>query len=239
MNVMLLAAGRGTRLRGVAGDVPKALVDIAGEPLLARQLRYLEGQGVSRVVVNACHLHDQMVAFARDYRGSVDLQVVVEEELLGTAGGVRHALSHLGPGPFLVLYGDVLSTEPLAPLVAQHARLNTVGTLAVYESAELEGKGTVEAGPDDLVTGFREKAGAPPGTRALVNAGIYMLEPEWASRIPLGRVCDFGHDVFPEALTRGERLGVHRMGRPVLDVGTPNALETARRDAYAARPPRP
>jgi MurNAc alpha-1-phosphate uridylyltransferase len=237
MNVMLLAAGRGTRLRSVAQDVPKALVNIGGEPLLARQLRYLEGQGVSRVVVNASHMHEKMLAFARDYTGSIDLKVIVEHELLGTAGGVRHALPQLGPAPFLVLYGDVLTTEPLAPLEDQHARLSTVATLAVYESADLEGKGTVEASPDDLITGFSEKAAAPPVARALVNAGIYVLDATWVGLIPPGRICDFGHDIFPEAVSRGDRLGVYRMGTPVLDVGTPRTLEIARRDARVPGPP--
>jgi NDP-sugar pyrophosphorylase family protein len=97
MNVMLLAAGRGTRLRPVEPDVPKVLVEIAREPLLARQLRYLESQGVSRVVVNAHHLADQVLAFADEYRGSLDLVVVVEKELLGTAGGVRNALPKSQP----------------------------------------------------------------------------------------------------------------------------------------------
>jgi NDP-sugar pyrophosphorylase family protein len=97
MNVMLLAAGRGSRLRSVEPDVPKVLVEIAQEPLLARQLRYLESQRASRVIVNAHHLADQVLAFADEYRGSLDLVVVVEKELLGTAGGVRNALPKSQP----------------------------------------------------------------------------------------------------------------------------------------------
>src|ERR1700690_452762 len=139
MNVMLLAAGRGTRLHSVEPDVPKVLVEIAGEPLLARQLRYLESQGISRVVVNAHHMADKVLAFASKYRGSLDLVVVVERDLLGTAGGVRNALPRLGGDPFIVLYGDVLTNEPLAAMVQRHAQRGAVATLAVYESTETDG----------------------------------------------------------------------------------------------------
>jgi NDP-sugar pyrophosphorylase family protein len=231
MNVMLLAAGRGTRLRSVEPDVPKVLVAIAREPLLARQLRYLESQGVSRVVVNAHHLADQVLAFADEYRGSLDLVVVVERKLLGTAGGVRNALPQLGDDPFIVLYGDVLTNEPLTPMVARHSQQGAVATLAVYESAATEGKGTIEVDKSDLVTGFTEKGTTTPGELALINAGVYVVEPSFARRIPESLESDFGHDVFPAALARGERLVIYRLFAPVLDVGIPSALELARQES--------
>ena len=229
MNVMLLAAGRGTRLQSVAPDVPKALVEIGGESLLARQLRYLEGQGVSRVVVNAFFMADQVLAFARAYKGSLDLTVVVEAELLGTAGGVRNALPQLGSEPFIVLYGDVLTAQPLMPLLASHAQQAVVATLAVYESVHTEGKGTVQADSSGLVVGFAEKSPhATDGSPQLINAGIYVVEPNFAQRIPSGVSSDFGHDLFPDALARGERLGIYRLPAPVLDIGTPSTLALAR-----------
>jgi NDP-sugar pyrophosphorylase family protein len=235
MNAMLLAAGRGTRLRSVEPDVAKALVNIAGEPLLARQLEYLEGQGVSRVVVNAHHLADSILAFAREHRGSVELVVIVERELLGTAGGVRNALPRLGDDPFIVLYGDVLTNEPLGPIVELHSKRAAAATLAVYESKDVEGKGAIAVDGSDLVTGFTEKGTTRPGSPALINAGIYVLEPSFARRIPAGVASDFGHDVFPAAVARGEQLAIYRLSAPVLDVGTPSALELARREHGSGR----
>ena len=119
---MVLAAGRGTRLDALGLGVPKPLVEIGGEPLLARQLRYLETNGVKRMIVNAHHLSGAIEQFAAEYRSSsaTDLIVVVEPELLGTAGGVRNALALLGEAAFLVLYGDVLIDAPLEPLMATH-----------------------------------------------------------------------------------------------------------------------
>lgn len=206
----------------------KALVNISGEPLLARQLRYLHRQGVPRVVVNAHHLADQVLAFAAEHRGSPELVVILEEQLLGTAGGVRNALAALGDEPFVVLYGDVITDEPLAPLAARHRRSGAVATLAVYESAETEGKGTVAVDDGGIVLGFAEKTTQAGTETALINAGLYIVEPGFAREIPERTHSDFGHDVFPQALARGQRLATHRLARPVLDIGLPETLARAR-----------
>ncbi len=113
MNAMILAAGRGTRLGELGQTVPKVLVDVGGEPLLARQIRYLKDGGIERIVINAHHLADQIESFVAEHPHAVDIEVVVEPELLGTAGGVRNALPHLGEGAFVVLYGDVIVDEPV------------------------------------------------------------------------------------------------------------------------------
>lgn len=231
MNAMVLAAGRGTRLAALGLGVPKPLVEIGGEPLLARQLRYLHEGGVQRVVVNAHHLSEAIEKFAAEYRsgGRGELDVLVEPELLGTAGGVRNALGLLGSEAFFVLYGDVLFDEPLGALMDAHRERGAAATLTVYESDSTEGKGVVATDGEGLVTGFVEK-GSQTG-RGLVNAGLYVIEPALLAGLQPGVAADFGHDVFPAALARGERLAVHLLPGPVLDVGTPADLERARLDA--------
>jgi mannose-1-phosphate guanylyltransferase len=230
MNAMVLAAGRGTRLAALGLGVPKPLLEIGGETLLGRQLRYLHGGGIRRVVVNAHHLSEAIEEFAAEYRsgGGGELVVVVEPELLGTAGGVRNALPQLGEEAFVVLYSDVLFDEPLERLLATHRERGAAATLTVYESGELSGKGVIETGADGLITRFVEKGAFEPGARGLVNAGLYVVEPSLVADLAPGLACDFGQDVFPAALARGERLAVHLLPAPVLDVGTPADLERAR-----------
>ena len=230
MNAMVLAAGRGTRLAELDLGVPKALVEIGGEPLLARQLRYLHANGVRRVVVNAHHLSEAIESFAREYRsaGGPELVVLVEPALLGTAGGVRNALDQLGEQAFVVLYGDVLFEEPLEPLVRAHRERGALATLAVYDSDSLEGKGVISADPSGRITGFIEHGDFGPGERGLVNAGLYVIEPALLATLEPGVEADFGHDVFPAALARGEHLDAHMLAAPVLDVGTPADLRRAR-----------
>jgi NDP-sugar pyrophosphorylase family protein len=222
---IILAAGQGTRLGGLGQRQAKVLVEIDGQPLLAHQLAYLEAHGISQVVVNASHLAGQVEEFAEHYSGPIDLQVVVEDIPLGTAGGVRNALHLFASGPLLVFYGDVIVGEDLRPLGAVHAAHQPVATLGVYHSVRAEEKGVVELS-GSRVTAFHEKD--PNRNSGWVNAGIYVVTPAWLSEFPDGASLDFGFDVFPAALASGRELRVHGLSAPVLDVGTLGDLERAR-----------
>ena len=228
MNAMILAAGRGTRLGALGRSTPKILVELDGEPLLARQIRYLKKWGVERIVLNAHHLADQVEGFVSGHPQTGDLRVIVEPELLGTAGGVRNALPLLGEEPFVVLYGDVVVDESISAVAETHARARAVATVTVYRTAEVEGKGTVEIAPDGSVSAFQEKAISHSDGEAYVNAGLYVVNPQLLRDLPAGVMLDFGHDVFPAAVERGERIAGHRLDAPVIDIGTPPMLDMAR-----------
>jgi NDP-sugar pyrophosphorylase family protein len=223
---MILAAGRGTRLGSIGRRVPKVLVDVGGRPLLQRHFEYLEREDVSRVVINAHHLAEQITSFVARYVGPLEISCVMEESLLGTAGGVRSALPRLGPGPFLVLYGDVFVDEPLAPLFAYHHERRALATLVVYEEQPSEGKGVVHVDGRGRVTGFEEKKHGAQG-QALINAGVYVIEPDLVSLLPARAPLDFGHDVFPRAVDAGLPLFAYRIAGRVIDVGTPEGLALA------------
>lgn len=229
MNAMILAAGRGTRLGELGRTVPKILVDVGGEPLLARQIRYLKGAGIERIVINAHHLADQVESFVAEHPLAEDIDVVVEAELLGTAGGVRNALPHLGTDAFAVLYGDVIVNEPLEMVAETHRRAGAAATLTLYRTTAIEGKGTVELTPAGMVGAFHEKASMHvEGNAYYVNAGLYIVEPSLIHDLPAGMELDFGHDVFPIVLTQHQKLATHVLCAPVIDVGTPAMLATAR-----------
>lgn len=224
---MILGAGRGTRLASLKLNVPKVLVNIGDRTLLERQIDYLARERVERVVVNAHHLADTVEAFARNHKPPVTLRIVREPRLLGTAGGVRNALDVLGDDSFVVLYGDVIVDERLEPIVRAHRERGAVVTVTVYESDEVEGKGIVLVNADGWVTAFAEKTPNVPAP-ALVNAGLYIVEPSFIRELPPGSELDFGHDVFPAALSRVAGILAYRLSRPVIDVGTPTGLELAR-----------
>jgi mannose-1-phosphate guanylyltransferase len=229
MNAMILAAGRGTRLGELGRAVPKVLVDVGGEPLLARQIRYLKDGGIKRIVINAYHLSDQVERFVAEHPLGADIDVVVEPELLGTAGGVRNALPHLGEEAFVVLYGDVIVNEPIAAVWKTHRRVNGVATITLYQTDEVKGKGTVQVAPDGSVTALREKTTTHVANGVYVNAGLYIITPGFLGGLPANVPLDFGHDVFPEALAQGQIIAAHFLSTPVVDIGTPTTLQFARR----------
>lgn len=224
---MVLAAGLGTRLGSLGREVPKVLLEIGEEPLLARHLDYLDRLGITRVVINAHHLAGRIRSFAHAYEGPLDIVCVVEEQLLGTAGGVRNALPHLQPGPFVVLYGDVLIEEPIDPMLELHQKSNAIATLAVHEADTAVGKGVVEIDATGRVMRFAEKDPETTGP-ALINSGVYVLESDLVAMLPRGEPSDFGRDVFPAALRSGSPLFAHRLAAPVVDVGTLEGLALAR-----------
>jgi len=159
------------------------------------------------------------------------VHVVVEDRLLGTAGGVRNALDQLDADRFFVLYGDVLLDADLDEMRAMHRRSAAEATLAAYPSATVAGKGVLEIDGTGRVLRFAEKERVSGG--GLVNAGLYLLESDFVARLAPRIELDFGHHVLPEAVDRGAKVFAYRLTRPVIDVGTPEGLAQARELARA------
>jgi len=223
---LILAAGKGTRLGELGRALPKVLVPIGGRPLLDRHLEHLEAQGVGRVVINAHHLADQISRHLASYRGGLQVEVLVEPTLLGTAGAALNALDALGGSRFFVIYGDVILFEQLEPVLRTHESASAIATLTVYECDDTTAKGVVEVDPDGGVRSFVEQDPHRTGP-GLVNAGLYVVESELLEGYDRDAFLDFGHDVFPAALSAGHRLQTHVIP-PVLDIGTPEGLASAR-----------
>ena len=228
---MILTAGRGTRLGELGRRRAKVLIEVDDTPLLSHHLRYLSWHGVERVVINASHLAEQLEEFARRHHAPPELQVSIESEPLGTAGGVIKARPMFASGRLLVIYGDVMAGEDLRPMAALHDQHRPGATLAVYHSDRVETKGVMELSGSRITT-FREKD--PTLTSGWVNAGIYVIELDWLARYPSDRPLDFGLDIFPAALRAGDELRAFRLDDPVLDIGTEPDLAEARRRGLPA-----
>jgi mannose-1-phosphate guanylyltransferase len=226
MEVMILAAGRGTRLGELGRTLPKALVPIGGEPLLARQLAYLASEGAERVLINAHHLAEQIFEFVARQTTPLEVEVSFEPELLGTAGGVRAALAGFDrAAPIVVLHADTVVEVSLRTIVAEHVAMGAEGTICVNWLEQTQGKGLVEVDEHDMVVRFVEKpADAPPG---LANAGIYVLDPQLLDLAPDNQFYDFGLDLFPQALRLGRPLRARLLDDLAHDIGTPETLAQA------------
>src|SRR5512141_2316560 len=133
MIALVLAAGFGTRFRPETRATPKPLLPLAGRPILFHVFDHLLGQGAEAFVVNAHHLAEELRgAVGESYEG-IPVAWSLEEEILGTAGGIRlaHARGLLGTGPFLVANGDVATTLPLGRLLAARHEPGVLSALAV------------------------------------------------------------------------------------------------------------
>ena len=227
MKAVLLAAGRGTRLAPLTESVPKILAPLNGRPLLEHQLSYLAAAGVTEVAINVHHLPELVMEAIERIDTIASIRVSHEPELLGTAGALRPLRDFLDES-FVVLYGDVVTDADLGELMAHHRSRKALATLTYYRSEELAAKGLMTVSGGGRVASFVEK---PTTTTApaFVNAGLYVLEPEIVLLVDDG-FSDFGNDVWPRLASEGERLfGYELVGAYVRDIGSPDALEQARR----------
>lgn len=134
MKAMILAAGFGSRLKPLTNDRPKALVDVAGRPMLAWVIDRLAQQGFTDIIINAHHFSNQIETFASSYANpEVSLTVSLEKEILGTGGGIQKAAWFFGSEMFLVHNVDVLTDMDLRCLMDAHCCSDALVTLAVKE----------------------------------------------------------------------------------------------------------
>jgi mannose-1-phosphate guanylyltransferase len=226
---VVLAAGRSTRIAPLARGLPKPLIEIGGEAILVRNLRWLAACGIEEAWINLHYRPELIRDLIRD-GGKLGLRVYYSEEreILGTAGGVRKIASDWSE-TFAVLYGDSLVTANLDQMWQAHRAGGAAITIGLFDRARhphtgIAG-GTVTTRPDERVASFNEGSGACPSS--LVNAGLYLLEPAAVSQIPPGLFYDFGKDLFPHLLASGVPLNSHLIDGYCLGVDTPEAYRTA------------
>ncbi len=222
LRALVLAAGRGERLRPLTATLPKPLLPVGGRPLLAWTLERLRAAGCEAVAINLHHLGEQIrQRFGASFRG-LPLVYSEEPELLGTAG----ALPPLG-GFFaqadrvIVVNGDSLCRWPIESLLAAHEKRKPAATLLVHRKVTARAFGGGVALEDDGITAFRPGSLAYASARRhLVFAGAQILEPELLARIPEGPG-DLVTVLYEPLLAAGAPLAAVVTERLWHDLGTP------------------
>jgi len=222
--MVIMAGGRGTRLRPYTENCPKPMLPIAGKPMLQHIIERAASQGFWRFVLSLNYLGDMV----RDHFGDgssygVSIEYVTETEPLGTAG----ALSLLDPAPtipFVVTNGDVLTDIDYGELIQFRAHHDAAGVMAVRLYEWTNPYGVVETDGIEI-TGFIEK----PVSRSHINAGIYAFAPGALSCLAENDPCDMP-TLFERLRGDGQRTVVYPMHEPWLDVGRPDDLAKANRE---------
>lgn len=227
---IVLAGGLGTRMRALAADRPKHLLEVAGEPVVVHQLRWLAQHGVLDVVLATSHLGDQFEPVLGDgSRWGIRLRYSCEPVPAGTAGGLRYAaqaLAHL-PEHVIVVNGDLITAHNLTRQRLMAAGLpRTDAVLHLRTVRDARAFGSVVADAAGRVTTFVEKSAEPPSLE--INAGTYILARAVVESIPEG-VVSLERDVLPGVIDRGHVVA-YRENSLWEDVGTPESLVQASRE---------
>jgi mannose-1-phosphate guanylyltransferase len=226
MRALLLAAGTGNRLRPLTNTIPKCLVPIHGRPLLDYWLDLVFDGGVERTLLNTHWLAEKVRAHTVVSRWHSRIDLVFEEQLLGTGGTVLANRSWFGAQPFLVAHADNLTDFDVAGLIDAHRNRppGCVMTMLAFRTDDPSSCGILELDRQNRVVAFHEKVENPPGN--LANGAVYIFEPSVIDDIAgLGRaIVDLSTEVIPSYLGRifsVETEGYHR------DIGSPESLHLA------------
>lgn len=224
---VILAGGMGTRLRERWGDLPKPLVPIGGEPLLGHLLALCRRHGFDRVLLLLGHGADRIREYCGDgSRWGVEVECAVEGGPMGTAGAVVGAWDQLEER-FLVLYGDTMASVDLDRVWRAHAEGGRVATLLVHPNDHPLDSDLVETDAMWRIVAFHSRP-HPAGRdfQNLVNAGLYVVEKgvlgAWRGA---NGILDFGRDVFPALVQRGEAVRGYPSPEYIKDIGTPERYE--------------
>lgn len=228
---IVLAGGRGTRLRSVVADVPKPLAPIAGRPFLDYLLARLVAAGIARIVLSVGYRAEAIIAHVGERVGPARVDYVVEDSPLGTGGAIREALGACAGEDALVLNGDTLLELDYAAFFALHRSRGALLTMAVRRVADTSRYGAVTV-DDARVVAFGEKNAAGPG---LINSGAYLISPALREALPAAGAFSFEQDVLA-ARCRDLPMAAFVADGYMIDIGVPEDFARAQVEIPARIP---
>src|SRR5215210_937332 len=230
MKGVVLVGGQGSRLRPITFDVPKAMVPLRNRPFMGYMIDFLRAGELDGAVLSLGYLPDPIKRYfdERDLNG-FSIDYAVEDHALGTAGGIKNTEGYLDGGPCVVVNGDVLSGMDLRVAIAKHKESDALATIVLISVEDPTAYGLVEVDHDMLVHRFLEKPAADEVTTNLVNAGIYVLEPEVLGMIPDGQEVSIEREIFPYLQAEGRRRA-YVSSSYWRDIGTPRSYLAASHD---------
>ena len=224
MECVVLAGGKGTRLRSVVSDLPKCMAPVAGRPFLAWLLDDLREAGFDHIILSLGYKHEAVEAWVATRPDRDSITCVVEEEPLGTGGGVRLALRQAREDAVFILNGDTFFGVDYAAMQAFHRQSGAQATLALKPLRDFDRYGEVTLDRQGRITAFREKR---PCAEGLINGGVYLLQREALAGMP--DRFSLEKDYFePQAKSAG--LAGFRSEGYFIDIGIPADYARAQRD---------
>jgi mannose-1-phosphate guanylyltransferase len=232
---MILAAGKGTRVRPLTYDLPKPMIPVLGKPVMAYLIEHLRKHGVTEIMVNVSHLHEKIeeyfgegeqfgVQIGYSFEGYTKEDGEVVAVPIGSAGGMKKIQEFGGffDDTTIVLCGDALIDLDLKAALLEHRRKGAMATVITKEVPwdKVSSYGVVVTDQNGRITQFQEKPKQEEALSNFISTGIYIFEPEVIDLIPSGVEFDIGSQLFPLLAEKG--MPFYAQGRPFnwLDIGS-------------------
>lgn len=233
MKAMILAAGKGTRVRPLTYELPKPMIPILGKPLLEYLIDHLRRYGITELMINVSHLHEKIEEYFGDGRRfGVEIGYSFERtyengacvpRALGSAGGIRNIQDFSGffDETTLVICGDALIDLDLNSALFEHRHRGAAASLVAKEvkREQVSDYGIVVTNNAGLITSFQEKPKPEDAKSNFASTGIYLFEPEVFDLIPSGRSFDIGSELFPLLVDKGAPFYCQKRFFNWIDIG--------------------
>jgi NDP-sugar pyrophosphorylase family protein len=225
MKAVILAGGKGTRLRPYTTVFPKPLMPIGDEPILEIVIRQLKSHGFDEVIITVGHLAELIMTFFSDgSKYGINIKYSREDKPLGTAGGLGLIKKELNE-TFLMMNGDVLTTLDYSDLLKYHKRNGAIATIALKKRDVKVDFGVVELDDSNSIVGYSEK----PKIDHLVSMGVYVFDPKVLRYIKPNEYLDFP-DIIKELISNGETVKGYVYDGYWLDIGRSDDYERANKE---------
>lgn len=226
MKAVVLAAGKGTRLRPLTLEKPKPMLDLGGQPILELITRQLAHYGYDEIIVTSHWLSDVLAEYLPRLQDQLPDGVTLRHEpqaaLMGTSGGLSAIDGLADDGPFLVMNGDLVSTLDFRAIMDFHRQQQPALTIGRYPATQQIKLGILDTDDDGNVTGYREK----PEMTFPVSMGVYVYAPETLDYVPPADWLDLP-DLVEQLLSDGKRVATYPFDGYWLDVGTHDDFKRA------------
>ena len=235
MKGLILAGGKGTRLRPLTINTPKPVVPVANSPFLLYQIDLMRSAGIDEIILSLSYQPRKIEDLLKD--GSdygVWIRYAVEGTPLGTGGAFKNSEEHID-STAVVFNGDVLTDIDLAAVVARHREKRAVATIVLTPVENPSAYGLVETSPDGWIQRFIEKPGPAEITCNTINAGIYVLEPSVLKYMPKGEPYSFERGLFPALLEHKEPVMSFVFDKYWIDIGTPQKYLEVHQDILSQK----
>ncbi|MBA3241840.1 MAG: NDP-sugar synthase [Acidobacteria bacterium] len=236
MQALILAGGKGTRLRPLTVYTPKPIVPVCNRPFLLCQIDTLRRAGITNITLSLSYQPlkiEQQLGDGTDF--GVRLSYTVEPQPMGTAGAYKFA-EDLIREPTVVFNGDIVTDLDLEAVIREHDQRKAAATIVLAPVENPSAYGLVETDGEGRVRRFLEKPKADEIKVNTINAGTYVLDPRVLDYIPAGENYSFEYELFPDLLSRGEAFYAHVPADTYwIDIGTPARYLQVHRDLLAGR----
>ena len=221
MDIIILAGGKGTRLKKIIGDIPKVMVEVNKKPFLFHTLEYLSKYPINNVILSVYYNHEYIRKVVGDSYKNMKIIYSVDDNELGTGGAIKHALEYTKENDIIAINGDIIADVDLNKLYSTHKEGKNYTTLTTKLLKNYDRFGTVII-EDNKVIEFKEKGYQKEGN---INVGFYVINKEYFENNSKN-IFSIEKDFFEkEALKK--KIGIYQYNGKFLDIGTPEDYKKA------------